>query len=97
MLGGKQYLNTHVYQGLEMDRNTFLRESVEEEDMTFIGVGANKATLGTNSFESFRLYVTATGLVRDKIPNAAEREALAAAGYPLLQLTSAQLSKYKER
>ena len=96
---GEQYIGTHTFQGLEMDRNTFLREFVEqqEDDMTFIGVGANKATLGTDNFESFRLYVTATGLVREKIPNAGEREALAIAGYPLLQLTSAQLNKYEER
>ena len=97
MLGGKQFLNTHTFQGLEMDRSTFLREFVQEDDMTFIGVGTDRATIDTPQFESFRLYVTATGLVREKIPNKGEREALAAAGYPLLQLTKAQLKKYAER
>ena len=67
--------------------------TVEEDDMTFIGVGHDKAKTGTH-FQSFRLYVTAEGLRRDKIATKEEREALAAAGYPLTKLTKAQLEQY---
>lgn len=67
-----------------------------EDDMAFIGVGCDKATIGTNQFESFRLYVTASGLTREAVPTSAQREALAAAGYPLLLLTRAQLAQYKK-
>lgn len=68
----------------------------EDDDMAFIGVGCDKATIGTNQFESFRLYVTGLGLFRERIPTSAQREALAAAGYPLLQLTRTQLAQYKK-
>ena len=71
--------------------------SQEGHDMTFIGVGCDRATQETDQFESFRLYVTAAGLEREKIPNAAEREALQAAGFNLIALTKEQLEKYKER
>lgn len=98
---GEQYIGTHTFQGLEMDRNTFRSDFFEsqeaEDEMTFIGVGVDRSALGTADFKSFRLYVTGAGLIREKISNAAEREALAAAGYPMLQLTKAQLNKYKQR
>lgn len=69
----------------------------EEDDMTFIGVGCDQATRGTDQFESFRLYVTPNGLVREKIPNKGEREALEAAGFKLMELTRDQLNQYQDR
>jgi len=75
----------------------WLAFSEEGDNMTFIGVACDRATLGTGQFESFRLYVTAAGLVREKIPNQGEREALAAAGFKLMELTKKQLDKYAER
>ena len=65
--------------------------------MTFIGVGCDQATQGTNQFESFRFYVTPTGLVREKIPDKSEREVLAAAGFKLMELTKEQLARYQDR
>ncbi len=70
--------------------------SEERDTMTFIGVGCDRATLGTDQFESFRLYV-GPGLEREKITTKEERMALAAAGYPLLELTAAELGQYAER
>ena len=69
--------------------------ALKEDDMTFIGVGADEATIGTAQFESWRLYVTAEGLRRDKIGSAGEREALQAAGYPLMKLKRTELARYK--
>ena len=77
-----------------IDQITLNRYSaLEEDDMTFIGVGHDKAKTG-GQFQSFRLYVTAEGLRRDKIATKEERDALAAAGYPLTKLTKAQLEQY---
>jgi len=72
-------------------------ESIMEDDsMTFIGVGHDKAKTGRD-FESFRLYVGPNGLEREKIGTKEERLALAAAGYPLRELTREQLEQYAER
>lgn len=69
---------------------------VEEDNMTFIGVGCDKATLNTPQFESYRLYVAASGLERTKITTREERLALKAGGFPLLELTRAELEEYQE-